>query len=105
MEEWSLEKIEQEITSGNEIFLYLYTPMCGTCQLASKMLLVVNELLPHLKLGQSNLNFLPQKAVEWSIESVPCLLIFNDGIIQKRIYAFQSVEYLYNLMKGSKTPS
>ena len=33
-------------------------------------------------------------AVDYEIESVPCLLIQKDGIVQHKIYAFQSVPYL-----------
>jgi thiol-disulfide isomerase/thioredoxin len=79
--------------------LYLYTPFCGTCQLAKKMLSVVEELLPALAIHAANLNFLPKQAIEWGIESVPCLLIFENGTVTHKKYAFHSVEYIYLILK------
>ncbi|WP_341358025.1 thioredoxin family protein [Rossellomorea sp. y25] len=75
--------------------VYLYTPMCGTCQVASKMIDVVEKLPQSFHFVKANLNYLPQFAEEQSIESVPCLLLFKDGVERERIYAFQSVPFLY----------
>ncbi|MBD8070428.1 thioredoxin family protein [Bacillus sp. PS06] len=99
MNEWTKQELEREIGGNEQTYLYLYTPMCGTCQMAKKMLTVVNELLPNLPLGQANLNFIPEKALEWEIESVPCLLSFEKGQVTEKIYAFHSVEYIYNKLK------
>lgn len=97
MIEWK----EKQLTILNEgiYIMYLYTPMCGTCQVAKKMLTVVDELLSDLDIHSINLNYYPEEAKELGIESVPCLLIFKDGKIMERVYAFQSVGYLYDLIK------
>jgi thiol-disulfide isomerase/thioredoxin len=79
--------------------LYLYTPMCGTCQVAKRMLLVVDELLPSIGIHSVNLNYFPEEAKELGIESVPCLLIYKDGQEMEKVYAFQSVGYLHQLLK------
>lgn len=41
-----LQEHELEHIADDVYLLYLYTPFCGTCQLASKMLTVVKEMLP-----------------------------------------------------------
>jgi thioredoxin 1 len=99
MKEWTEQQIDSKLAAGHSLCLYLYTPLCGTCQLAKKMLTVVEHLMPTLEIGMSDLNYLPDKAVEWKIESVPCLLLIINGEIQKKIYAFHSVEYLYETLK------
>lgn len=43
-----LQENELESIQDDVYLLYLYTPFCGTCQLASKMLTVVEEMLPAL---------------------------------------------------------
>ncbi|WP_044338480.1 thioredoxin family protein [Rossellomorea aquimaris] len=78
--------------------VYLYTPMCGTCQVASKMIDVVEKLPQPFHFVKANLNYLPQFAEGQSIESVPCLLLFKDGVERDRIYAFQSVPFLYETL-------
>ncbi|MTH53895.1 thiol reductase thioredoxin [Bacillus mangrovi] len=78
--------------------LYLYTPFCGTCQLAKRMLEVVDETLPDVSFYKADLNYLPGFAEEWEVESVPCLLVFKNGQLKTKQYAFQSVEFLYHLI-------
>ncbi|GLC89763.1 thioredoxin family protein [Lysinibacillus piscis] len=101
MKEWSKEHWETMKGSEEKAAFYLYTPMCGTCAVASKMLTVVEQLLPQLKIGQANINFLEQVAYDNQIESVPCLLISHGGIVTEKIYAFQSVPFLYELLQKS----
>lgn len=101
MKEWTIEEWKHATQKANIAAYYLYTPMCGTCQVASKMLEVVEELLPHVELGKANLNYVETLAVEQEIESVPCLLIAKDGQIQEKIYAFHSVTYLYDKLRKS----
>ncbi|WP_225340419.1 thioredoxin family protein [Lysinibacillus capsici] len=101
MEEWSTEQWETAKQSGERTAFYLYTPMCGTCAVASKMMSVIEQLLPQLQIGKANINFLEHIAYEHQIESVPCLLISDGGKVTEKIYAFQSVPFLYELLKKS----
>ncbi|MEB2281537.1 thioredoxin family protein [Lysinibacillus xylanilyticus] len=100
MEEWSTEQWDAAIQSGEKAAFYLYTPMCGTCAVASKMMMVVEQLLPQLQVGKANINFIEQIAYDNKIESVPCLLVYEGGEMTAKVYAFQSVPYLYELLKN-----
>lgn len=99
MKEWTTAEWETNSQSVNIAAYYLYAPMCGTCQVASKMMNVVEELLPSVKIGQANLNYVENLAVDQHIESVPCLLITENGQVREKIYAFQSVPYLYDRLR------
>lgn len=98
MEEWTVEDWLEKM-EGEQAFLYLYTPLCGTCEVASKMLNIVKILNPSLQVGKINVNYNQKVAVQYEVESVPCLLIAEKGIVQQKIYAFQSVPYLNDLVK------
>ncbi|MCU9612848.1 thioredoxin family protein [Caldibacillus lycopersici] len=100
MEQWTKAEFYQRLHSGESGALYLFTPMCGTCQVASKMLSVVEEILPKFEFGKADLNYLPEIAEEFLVESVPCLLIYEDKKVKEKIYAFQSVLYLYEKLKN-----
>jgi len=78
--------------------LYFYTPLCGTCQVASRMLQIVEELV-EVPMGKMNLNFYPDLAKAFAIESVPSLLFIRHGEVQETIYAFHSVPYLLEKIK------
>lgn len=99
MNELSAEKANTILHHEFEGLLYAYTPMCGTCSVAQKMLTVIAELLPEIEIAKMNVNFFQELAEEFKIESVPCLLIFKNGVVQQKIYAFRSVPYLHDTIK------
>lgn len=101
MKEWTRKEWETISRDAELSAYYLYTPMCGTCQVASKMLSVVEELVEDIPIGQANLNFEIALANDYKVESVPCLLIFERGKIRDKIYAFHSVPYLYEKISKS----
>jgi thioredoxin-like negative regulator of GroEL len=99
MKEWNKEDLESVFTKESTGIVYFYTPLCGTCQLASKMLRVTAEMIPQ-EIGKINLNFYPDLAIKMEIESVPCLVLLKNGRITDKIYAFQSVPFLLGSIKG-----
>ena len=98
MDEWS-EQMWNEKKELEKAVLYLYTPLCGTCAVASKMINIVKILNPSLQIGKINVNYNQSLAIKYEVESVPCLLISKNGVITEKIYAFQSVPYLDALVK------
>ncbi|MDN3019831.1 thioredoxin family protein [Paenibacillus sp. BSR1-1] len=98
MNEWNRNDLTTFLESKTTGLVYFYTPMCGTCQLASKMLLVVEELVK-IEMGKMNLNFYPDLAVDFTVESVPCLLIMQNGVVMETLYAFHSVPFLLDKIK------
>ncbi len=101
MQQWTKEQFYTHLNSGNKGAFYLYTPLCGTCQLAGKMLDIVQKAMPEFLMGKADLNFLPEIAETFQVESVPCLLIFENKQIKEKVYAFQNVSYLYEKLKSS----
>jgi len=91
METWSREEWETTIRQTEDVLYYLYTPICGTCAVASKMMAVVDAMKPDMAIGKADLNYVQDIAVDYKIESVPCLLITKAGVVKDKIYAFQSV--------------
>ncbi|WCK55296.1 thioredoxin family protein [Aneurinibacillus sp. Ricciae_BoGa-3] len=79
--------------------LYLYTPMCGTCAVAEKMLEIVLATTPDIPLFKSDVNYIAELARSWKVESVPCLMLFETGRLRDKIYAMESVVKLHSLLK------
>mgnify|MGYP001055499939 CR=1 FL=1 len=100
MELWTKDQILKKYESGERGVLFLHTPFCGTCQLAEKMIRVVEQLLPDMVIGKADINYLPDLAERFRISSVPCLLIFEHQEIQNKIYAFPSVLDIYEQLKS-----
>ncbi|MBS4208504.1 thioredoxin family protein [Bacillus sp. FJAT-50079] len=100
MKEWSKNDITKVIENSGNSVIYFYTPLCGTCAVASKMLNVVERLITAISFAKVDLNYMPEMAEQFSIESVPCLIIIKEGKPIEKVYAFQSVPYLYELING-----
>ncbi|TRZ37120.1 thioredoxin [Niallia circulans] len=98
MDEWTEKGLQASLKDKGRSFLYLYTPMCGTCMVASKMLTVVETMNNDFSIGKMDLNYAPHLAEEYKIESVPCLLIFDDGNLKEKLYRFESVPHLLEKM-------
>ncbi len=103
MQEWTVEQWQKQLASEDVTAFYLYTPLCGTCAVASKIMEVTEELLPNLPMGKANLNYAESVAYEYEVESVPCLLISKRGNVVEKIYAFQSVLNIYDILKKQLT--
>lgn len=99
MKEWTQNEWQEAMKTERVAAFYLYTPICGTCAIASKMMTVVEELLPDVAIGKGNVNYLEDLAMQYEVESVPCLLIARDGEYAQKLYAFQSVPNLYEILK------
>ncbi|KXH79251.1 thioredoxin family protein [Sporosarcina sp. HYO08] len=94
MEKWTYEQWKELLNNKADAVFYLYTPICGTCAVASKMMEVVQAMRPNLPIGKADINYEQELAIDYEIESVPCLLIQKNGIIRHKVYAFQSVPHL-----------
>lgn len=92
--EWSQDEINEVVNKHSFAAVYFYTPLCGTCRVAGKMLEIVAQILPELKLGKADLNYYPSLSRKYEVESVPCLLLIKEGQVLEKIYAFHSVPYL-----------
>jgi thioredoxin-like negative regulator of GroEL len=98
MTDWNLDEVSSFLKNHSSGLIYFYTPLCGTCQVASRMLQVIENMVD-VKIGKVNLNFYPEMAKQFEVESVPCLLLIKDGDVIDQIYAFHSVPFLYEKVK------
>ncbi|UFT98254.1 thioredoxin family protein [Radiobacillus kanasensis] len=80
---------------GRLTFLFIHTPFCGTCKVGRTMLLSIEHMWKNELFLEMNAAAFPTFMQKHQIESVPCLLIMDDGEVVDKIYAFRSVQHLY----------
>jgi len=78
----------------------LYTPLCGTCNVALRMLEIVEATSISVPLFKLNVNFTPKLRARWQFASVPCLVLLKNGQPVRFEYTMQSTQHLYDLLKG-----
>jgi thioredoxin-like negative regulator of GroEL len=101
VQELSQQQLTVQLTGEHEpLAIFFYTPFCGTCKLAMRMLDVVLELDPALPLVRCNLHFAPQLAADWQISSVPCIVWIKQGRVIHKLYRMRSVEFLLEQLRN-----
>ncbi|MFD2617881.1 thioredoxin family protein [Terrilactibacillus laevilacticus] len=89
------------INHGQQILLFFTSPLCGTCQLAERMLLIAMEALKTPpELYHCRVNEWTHFVMNEKISSVPCLMILHHHEVQNVIYSFESVTKLHRLLKS-----
>ncbi|WP_059105158.1 thioredoxin family protein [Shouchella shacheensis] len=94
MKERTIKELEGFIHEEKSFFLYLFSPFCGTCHQAEKMLQILESAEKSLQIQKLNLQLAPAFAQNEKIESVPCLLYYKQGKVIRRMHAFQSVMHV-----------
>ncbi|MED1857880.1 thioredoxin family protein [Brevibacillus reuszeri] len=99
LQEISAAELHDCIKKEQSFALFVFTPMCGTCKLAERMLEVTSEALPAIVIKKLNINVAHGLAEQLMITSVPALLLFQKGELVARHFAIQSVAFLYEVLK------
>ncbi|MFC5714284.1 thioredoxin family protein [Thalassorhabdus alkalitolerans] len=99
MEEVSEKQLHAVLQRDQAVMIYFYTPWCGTCKIAEKMILAAEELSAAPSAYKGNVNLMPEIVQQLKIQSVPCVKIFKEGDCKETIYAFGSIESFINNLK------
>ncbi len=91
-------ELKNLIKQGN-VLVYFYTPMCGTCELANQFLTLVEPLFDNVTIYKCNLSYFTNLSIRYEIQSVPCAILFRNGTVLNKIYAFQSVTNIYEQLQ------
>ena len=97
-----LELQEMLESEGRPFAAFLYTPLCGTCKAARRMLEVAAHMLPgEFVLGSANVNMLPDIVNRYRISSVPALMVVSaDRNSEPEIYySMGSVERMLEYIR------
>lgn len=90
-------------TAGSPLAVFFYTPLCGTCGAARRMLEVAEHLLPpEVVVAAGNVNQLPGLVARYRISSVPALLVVSAdrGAEPDIYYSMVSVERMLEYIRS-----
>ena len=71
---------------------YCFTPLCGTCLLASQLLEQWELETVNIPIFKINVNLNRKLAELWKVKSVPYVSVVVDGVKVHDFYAFHSYE-------------
>lgn len=90
----SLDRLLQFNITNKPFILFGYTPFCGTCKLAEKMLDITAASM-QVEVIKVDLNYYEELCTTYEIQSVPVMLFVVDKEVKQISYRFESVTTLY----------
>ncbi|MCZ8521525.1 MULTISPECIES: thioredoxin family protein [Paenibacillus] len=99
--EWSESLLLSDTPFGKgRRYVYVYSPLCGTCRVGMRMLEVACAASPEQAIGICNINLTRELAGRWKVESVPCLVHLEGGEVRRKLYRLGSVEDLLGWIRS-----
>jgi thioredoxin 1 len=78
------ENFDEAIKSNGLILIDFWAEWCGPCKKVSPILDEISE--EHgILVGKLNIDENPVKTVEYSVSSIPTMVLFEDGVVVKTI--------------------
>jgi thioredoxin 1 len=78
------ENFDEAIKSNGLILVDFWAEWCGPCKMVSPILDQISE--EHgILVGKLNIDENPLKPVEFSVSSIPTMILFQDGFVVKTI--------------------
>lgn len=90
----SLDEIREFITSGRMRLVYVSRPSCGVCTAVKPKVIDIIEKYGELEGTYVDLDKLPEAAGEFSVFTIPGILLYIDGKEMIREARYVSVEEL-----------
>ncbi|EUJ21556.1 Thioredoxin [Listeria aquatica FSL S10-1188] len=85
------QELEAVLEEKRDQLLFFYTPMCGGCQVAREMIELVLKGEAGLQIAEIDLNYIPDYASQFEIESVPALVAIRNGELIAKRYEINNV--------------
>ncbi len=94
--ELTSENFENEVLKSNlPVLVYFWAAWCGPCRMVAPVLEELSEEYSEkIKIAKVNVDESQELAAKYTIMSIPTLLLFKDGEIQKKLVGAMSKKNL-----------
>jgi thioredoxin 1 len=93
---------EEVLNYKGKILVDFWAPWCGPCQMLSPVIDEIgDELKDQVKIVKVNVDEEPNISAQYNVNSIPTVLIFNNGQLRDTIVGFrQKGDYLKSLQNS-----
>jgi len=93
-----IETTAKQLEKKETYLLFIYTPFCGTCNVARQFLEHIEDTLQEQIFYEMNAMYEEDFMQTYKVKSVPTLFIYRDGEVKEKIYTFYSVQNIYSYL-------
>ena len=89
------------IESNKAVLVDFYADWCGPCKMMSPVIdEIANEMGDSIKVCKLNVDEASDIAAEYGVMSIPTLIIFKDGGVEKTLVGLQAKSELIEVLKN-----
>lgn len=92
----SFEKIKE---NGQKVLVDFFAQWCGPCKMIAPILHEISEENPDLVIAKINVDEMTDVAIKYGIQSIPTLLVMQNGQVVNKAIGFRSKEQILDLLK------
>lgn len=86
-------------TSREKVLIDFYADWCGPCKMLAPILHEIEEENPSLIIAKINVDESTEVAISYGIQSIPTLLVMQNGEVVNKAVGFRSKEQVLELLK------
>ena len=85
--------------SGERVLIDFYADWCGPCKMVAPILSEISAENPQLVIAKVNVDQLTSTAIEYGVQSIPTLVVMENGKAVNKAVGFRSKEQILDLLK------
>lgn len=89
---------EEVLDSDKTTIIDFYADWCGPCKMMSPIIDSIAEENNNIKVGKLNVDEAQNIAIKYNVMSIPTIIIFKNGIENKRFVGVTSKENILNVL-------
>ena len=83
----------------NKMLVDFYADWCGPCKMIAPILEEIGKEMPDLIIMKINVDELTEVAIQYGIQSIPTLLVMENGEVKNKAVGFRTKEQILDLIK------
>ena len=89
---------EEVLDSDKTTIIDFYADWCGPCKMMSPIIDSIAEENNNIKVGKLNVDEAQNIAIKYNVMSIPTIIVFKNGIENKRFVGVTSKENILNVL-------